>query len=232
MCPAADCQVRCSSSASSSAANSARAAVVRGAAGGELAQRGQLGPGDPGLQPSRGGDDPDQLVIGQPGQALTVLAGQGVHHGGQQRPRLHGIGFAVLGEPLHVQVLGRQAHEQALLRARPGVRVITGPLATRAGGRHRAVGLLAVEGWAEEGVLGHAPPSWFGRNWGERLCEHYSILPREMRYYSEIFFNNLTRWWAGGRWSGWPEGQEGQRRREASVPLTRGKRHNGAGYQG
>ena len=58
---------------------------------------GQLGPGDPGLQPAGGRDDPDQLVIGQGSQPVTLVAGQGVHHTGQQRARRHRIGTGRAG---------------------------------------------------------------------------------------------------------------------------------------
>jgi hypothetical protein len=132
-------------------------ALLTAAAGGELPDRGQLGPGDPGLHPARGGDDADQLVIGQRGQPVSVVAGESVHHGSQQRARRHRVGFAVLGEPGHVQVLGGQAYEQALLQA-VGRLVIFRPRSLRRG-RHGATGLLVVTPRAGKRVLAHAPPS-------------------------------------------------------------------------
>jgi hypothetical protein len=117
-----------------------------GAAGGELADGGHLGPGDPGLEPPRGRDDPHQLVIRQPGQPFPVLADQGVHHRGQQRPGRHGVRLAVLGKPGHIQLLGRQAHEQALL-SRVRRRRIPG-----------AVRLLVVVPRVGGRVWDHAPP--------------------------------------------------------------------------
>jgi hypothetical protein len=72
------------------------------AAGGELADGGHLGPGDPGFQPLRGGDDAHQLVIGQGGQVGAAVTGEGVHHGGQQRSGCHRVRLAILHEPSHI----------------------------------------------------------------------------------------------------------------------------------
>ncbi len=99
------------------------------------------------------GDNPRQLVIRTSRQAPAVLAGDGVHDGGQQRAGGHRVGLAALGEPGQGQLLRRQAHGQAL----PGeARIVLLP----GRGRQRgAAGLLAVARRAGEQVLGHEPPS-------------------------------------------------------------------------
>jgi hypothetical protein len=86
------------------------------AAAGQLAHGRQLHPRGPRLHAPAPGQDPDQLVVGQPGQPGAVLADHGVQHHPQQRPGRHGVGLAVLGESGQGQLLGRQAHEQALCR--------------------------------------------------------------------------------------------------------------------
>ena len=118
-----------------------------GVPGGELSDRGHQRPRRTGLQPPGGGDDPHQLVIGQPGQPGAVLAGDGVHDGGEERAGGHRVGGGALGEPGQGQLLGREGHVQALPQAR-GV----------LGGRD-VVRLRVVWPGVGERVLGHAPRS-------------------------------------------------------------------------
>jgi len=68
----------------------------------------------------------------------------------------------MLAEPLHVQVLSGQAHEQTLLRAVPlRIRKPSDVFRTAAVGRRRrgAAWLLAVWPIAREWFREHAPPS-------------------------------------------------------------------------
>ncbi len=87
-----------------------------GAAGGELGHRGHRRPHRAALQPPRRRDDPHQLIIGQADQTFGVVAGEGVHDGGEHRAGGHGVGLAVLGEAGYVQVLRWEAYVQALGR--------------------------------------------------------------------------------------------------------------------
>jgi hypothetical protein len=90
--------------------------VTRAAKLGPLSRLGRRAlPRDPGLHPPDRGDDPDQLVIGQPGQASAVVTGDGVHDGGEQRAGGQIGGGPGLGEPVSVQFCGGHAEEQALL---------------------------------------------------------------------------------------------------------------------
>ena len=136
--------------------------------GGELRDRGQRVPRDPGFQPPDRGDDPDQLIIGQRARSGPVRAGDRVDDGGQQRIRRHLRRRAGLREPVRVKRPGGHGQEQAL---RPGIR-IDGPGIPDAGKvgvgplRRRVVaGFLtvarfpAVLAWAGEWVREHAPRS-------------------------------------------------------------------------
>ena len=71
--------------------------------GGELRDRGQRVPRDPGFQPPDRGDDPDQLVIGQRARSWPVRAGDRVDDGGQQRVRRHLRRRPGLREPVRVK---------------------------------------------------------------------------------------------------------------------------------
>ena len=82
--------------------------------GRELGQRRHLRPGHPRCHPPSPGQEPDQLVIGQPHQPFAVLPGDRVQDHGQQRPRRHGVRSSVLGEPLQGQLLRRRGDVQAL----------------------------------------------------------------------------------------------------------------------
>ena len=127
-------------------------------AGGELGGGGQQRPGGARFHPPGRGDDPHQLVIGAPAQPRAVVAGHGVHHGRQQRARRHRVGLAALREPGQGQLLGRQAHVQALPHALAHVLagvLRAGPLAR---GQRGAVRLLAVMPGIGERVLDHEPP--------------------------------------------------------------------------
>ena len=125
--------------------------------GGELRDRGQRVPRDPGFQPPDRGDDPDQLVIGQRARSWPVRAGDRVDDGGQQRIRRHLRRRPALREPVRVKRPGRHGQEQAL---RPGIRIDSpglpdagqvslGPLRRRV-----AAGFLAVAGFAAVTRLG------------------------------------------------------------------------------
>jgi len=124
-------------------------AALTGIAGGELTDRGHHVPRGAGFQPAARGDDADQLVIRQPGQALPGLAGDGVDDRGKQRIRRHVRSRAGLGKLIGVQGTSGQAQEQALPR-RFGVRL---------GWRRGAGRLLAVIAWVGERVRAHAPRS-------------------------------------------------------------------------
>ena len=76
--------------------------------GRELGQRRHLGPGQPRLHPPGPGQEPDQLVIGQPGQPRPALPRHRVQHHRQQRTRRHDVSAAVLSEPLQGQALNRR----------------------------------------------------------------------------------------------------------------------------
>ena len=121
------------------------------AAAGQLAHGRQLHPRGPRLHPPAPGQNPDQLVVGQPGQPGAVLADHGVQHRTQQRPGRHGVGLAVLGESGQGQLLGRQADEQALLRT---LSVIVLPGGTAVPGRAGAIRLVVVRLGIGEAVPG------------------------------------------------------------------------------
>jgi hypothetical protein len=138
-----------------------RCARLAGRAGGELPDRGQQVPRGTGFQPADRGEDADQLVIRQPGQALPVLAGHRVDDGVQQRVWRHVGSRAGLDELAGVQGPGGQAQEQALLRrlgSGSGFGLGLG-LGLGLGGRQGAVRLLAVVAGIGERVRAHAPRS-------------------------------------------------------------------------
>jgi hypothetical protein len=166
-----------------------RRVALAGITRGELPDRGQQVPGDAGFHAADRGDDADQLVIRQPGQALPVLAGEGVDDGGQQRVWRHVRGGTGLGELVGVQGPGGQAQEQALLR-----RLGSGFDRLGLGGRPGAIRLLAVVAGIGERVRAHAPRSVQENRSETPRMKHSSMILQKKASFSNLFLGHL-----GGR---------------------------------
>jgi hypothetical protein len=80
-----------------------------GMAGRIFGDAGQLRPRRAGGQPPGRGDDPQQLIIRAPRQALPVRAGDRIDDSSQQRARGHRVSLAALREPGQGHLLRRQA---------------------------------------------------------------------------------------------------------------------------
>jgi hypothetical protein len=81
---------------------------------GQLPHGRQLHPRGPRLHAPGAGQDPDQLLAGQPGQPGAALADHGMQDRTQQRTGRHRVGLAVLSESGQGQVRAWQAHEQTV----------------------------------------------------------------------------------------------------------------------
>ena len=183
-------------------------------AGGELADRGQLGPGRERPDPPDRDNDPGQVVIGQRGQDL-LIGGGGVHEGRQDRAGVHLVRGAVLPEPRPGDIPGRQllprdrrGHQlgevgRAVLFLVPGPRGFGGAVVPtrrdrlrtradwpRAGARRPGAGWLGgVRVGVGERGGGHAPPLVREKE-GSRLGNKNTSFRAFVRDLGEPFFDH------------------------------------------